>query len=296
MKNQTLYLSIPALALAALTLAAGQIQADDEAASTPPAAAAAAGRNGASVTRWAEGLAAPQGIAVGRTGDVFVVENGSGRVLRFSRDGKRRGVSADGLRAPAFALLLGGTLYVSERDGNSVAVISGRGVVSRLPGEVTDPLGLAPHDGGLLVVSHRKSIVERWGRNKGGLARVDAPPFLTPPSGAKYGWRDIAAGKDGAVYVTDEVSGSVLRRAPAGELTEWAKGLSSPSGLAFSPGGALYVTEEGNGRISRLAPDGTVSVVAEGLGKARDAAFLDARTLLVTDRAGGNLWKVTLPR
>ncbi|HVK04450.1 MAG TPA: hypothetical protein VM490_13315, partial [Armatimonadaceae bacterium] len=168
--------------------------------------------------------------------------------------------------------------------------------VTRLKREVVDPLGLAPTaDGSLLALSHRESVVHRF--PAGGGPRTEKP-FASPTGGAKYGWRDLAVGKDGAAYVTDELSNAVLVRKPGADaaFVPFATGLSSPSGLVFGPDGALYVTEEGTGRLSRLSADGkTVTVLAEGMGRARDASFLDARTLLVTDREGGAVWKVTLP-
>ena len=259
------------------------------------ASAEPTGKNGATVAKWADGLAAPHGLASAPGGDVVVVENGTGRLLRFGRTGERRGVLADGLRGPSFALALGGKIYVGERQGNAVAQIGGDGSVTRLGGEVTDPLGLAAQNGSLLVVSHRQSVVRRWAATKGGFTPVEAP-VLAPTGGAKYGWRDLAVTRDGTLLVTDEVSGAVLRRRPGGTLEAWAKNLSSPSGLAIGPKGDIYVTEEGGGRVSRIQPTGEVVSVAEGLGAARDALFLDERTLLVSDRAGGVVWKVVLPR
>ena len=62
----------------------------------------AAGRvtvNGAVVTKWAEGLAGPQGLTADGRGGVFVVENGAGRVRRFTADGKTSVVFLEGLKA-----------------------------------------------------------------------------------------------------------------------------------------------------------------------------------------------------
>ena len=258
-----------------------------------------AGKGGATVERWAGGLQAPQGIGRDVEGRVYVAENGSGRVLRFSRDGKQSEVYAEGLKAPSFALLSGATLYVAERTGNSVARIPAQGTVERLSGEVIDPLGLAfdpkkPAD--LFVVSHRQSLVRRFAAGDGGGLTLHADTVLSPRAGARYGWRDLAVAADGTLYVTDEISRAILRRKPGGELEPWVTELSSPSGLLLTSGGGLYVTEEGNGRVSHVAADGKVTVLAEGLGQARAAVLLDERTLLVTDRKGGDVWKVTLPR
>lgn len=269
-------------------------------AAAAPAAVDKASAGRATPVKWAEGLAAPQGLAVERAGTVLVVENGSGRVVRLDSAGKQAAVVAEGLKKPSWALFVGEMLYVAEREGNSVARIRPGRPLTRLTGEVIDPLGLAAdpkRPGGLLVVSHRESVVRAFapGPMVSGRLALEPAPFAAGAAGAKYGWRDIAAADDGTLYVTDEVGGAVLRRLPGGAFQVWAGGLSSPSGLTLSPRGELYVTEEGNGRLSRLGTDGKATVVAEGMGKAREVVFLDARTLLVSDREGGTVWKVTLP-
>jgi glucose/arabinose dehydrogenase len=256
-----------------------------------------AGREGVVVTKWAEGLGGPQGLARASNGEILVAEHDTGKVSRFDTAGKKLGVLSEGLLSPSWALFHEGALYVSERKGNSVARIAD-GKLSRLPGEVVDPLGIIrdpKNPRALLVLSHRESVVRRFlPESAAGSFKLDAEPVVTPKGGTKYGWRDLAFGKDGTLYVTDEVSRAILRRKPGGELTEWSTNLASPSGLAFDNQGRLYVTEEGNGRVSRVADDGSVTVLAEGMGAARAILFLDNRTMLISDRRGGAVWKVTL--
>lgn len=260
----------------------------------PPLGAQPSGNHGATVQKWAEGLSAPHGLALDAAGNVLVIENKSGRVLRFGRDGKQNGVVVQDLKAPSFAFTAGSVVYVGERSGNTIAQIAREGTVSRLQGEVVDPLGLATDaEGKLLVVSHRQSTVQRFTKANGVLS-LQARPWVIGAAGAKYGWRDLAVAPNGTLYITDELSGAVLRQTPNGTLEPWVTGLSSPSGLTIGPRGDVYVTEEGNGRLSRLTPDGKAVVVAEGLGQARDALFLNAQTLLVSDRAGGVVYKVVL--
>jgi glucose/arabinose dehydrogenase len=267
--------------------------------SMPAALGEPVGKEGSRVSRWAAGLAGPQGLATDGRGRVFVVENGAGRVTRFERDGTGATPLAKGLQAPAWALWMDGTLYVSERRGNSVARVDSSGAVTRLKGEIVDPLGLAPdpdRSGAFLALSHRQSRVFRFAPDPTtGELRCETEPVVTPAGGAKYGWRDLLLESDGTLYVTDEVGRAVLRRRPGMAMEEWVSGLASPSGLLRGPDGQLYLTEEGNGRLARVAPDGRLTVLAEGLGTARDALFLDARTLLVSDRSGGTIWRVTLP-
>lgn len=260
---------------------------------------------GVSVSVWATGLHGPQGLAFDDVATVYVVENGANRVARFDKNGKALGVLAEGLKAPAFALVAGNALFVGERDGNAVARIdTASGAVRRLAGQIVDPLGLCVHPNAprnLFVVSHRQSVVHQFAYaplGTDGVLRLLPAAFVSAAPGAKYGWRDLCIGADGTLYVTDELTGGVLRRRPGQDGGPWVKGLSSPSGLAEGPRGVLYVTEEGNGgRLSRLDPEtGTLTLLASGLGKAREVIFLEPTTLLVSDRGGGTIYKITLPQ
>jgi sugar lactone lactonase YvrE len=257
------------------------------------------GQGGVKVEKWAGDLAGAQGLARAANGEVWVAEHDAGRVSRFSANGKKLGILAEGLQSPSWVLTHLDGLLVAERKGNSVAHITAKGELTRLAGEVIDPLGLArdpSKSGALLVVSHRTSQVRRYAwdtTNK--KFTLEATPAVTPAEGAKYGWRDLATSPDGTIYVTDEVSNAILRRKAGGALEPWVEKLSSPSGLGFSPSGTLYVTEEGTGRVSRISAEGKAEVLAEGLGAARALLFLDAQTILVSDRRGGTVWKVTLP-
>lgn len=261
-----------------------------------PARAQAVGKSGATVERWAVGLAGPQGIVRTSAGEVLIAEHDEGRIARYDTSGKRLGVLADGLKSPSWILLHQGVLFVSERQGNSVARVEG-GSITRLAGEVPDPLGLAAdprRPGALLVLSHRLSQVRRFASGPDGTLVLEPAPVLAPEGGMQYGWRDVLATRDGTLYVTDELTRTVLRRPPGGQLAPWARYLGGPSGLALGPDGRVYVTEE-VGRVSRLRADGTPEVLAEGLGAARAILFLDRQSLLVTDRKGGAVWKITLP-
>jgi glucose/arabinose dehydrogenase len=286
-----------ACAVAALLVfsVASPAQAQAPAKKDAKAAAPKAGTK-AKLEKWATGLSGPHGLAQDAEGRVYVVESGANKVTRFSRDGKNPEAFAEGLKSPAFALFSDGTLYVSERKGDSVARIPAKGQVERLKGEVTDPLGLAldpKEKGRLLAVSHQRSLVMRFAPAAEGKLALQPEPVVSPAAGEEYGWRDLAAASDGTLYITDEEGGTVLRQSPGGKLEEWVKGLDSPAGLLLGANGEVYVTEEGKkGRLSRVGSDGKPTLVADGLGKARDVLLLEDGSMLVTDRAGGTVWRV----
>ncbi|MBW4698920.1 MAG: hypothetical protein KME03_13670 [Aphanocapsa lilacina HA4352-LM1] len=249
------------------------------------------------VSLWVGGLSKPQGLATNGT-FVCVVEQGTGRVLRYTLDGKNPTLFAQGLRRPSWALEMDGALYVAERDGNSLARVQA-GQLSRLDGKITDPLGVVKdpaRKGSLLVVSHRTGEVSRYAPDGKGNLKKEEPPVSMNPREATYGWRDIAVAPDGTTYVTDETDKGVYRWAPGEKPTLWAKGFSDPSGLALSPRGEVYVTDLGRGQLVRLDKQGKPTVVADKLGKPREALFIDESTLLVSDEAGGNVYQVRVSR
>jgi len=74
---------------------------------------------------------------------------------------------------------------------------------------------------------------------------------------------------------------------------QYAEGLSSPDGLAFSPAGMLYVAEESVGRISRIEVDGSITPFTTGLNSPEGITFDDDGNLyVVEDVAGGRLLRI----
>jgi sugar lactone lactonase YvrE len=81
---------------------------------------------------------------------------------------------------------------------------------------------------------------------------------------------------------------------PGYTATIYAEGLSSPDGLAFSPGGVLHVAEETAGEVSVISSTGQVTPVLTGLSNPEGIAFDDAGNLyVVEDVQNGRLIKRT---
>ena len=245
---------------------------------------------------WASGLADPHGMAVDADGNVVVTEYKSGRVVRFSPDGKPLGTVAENLKSPAWVTAAAKTLYVTERKANRLLRVAD-GKVEPVGQEVPEPIGVAFDDnsGRLYVVSHTTSrivsLASAAARSPGAME-----PFYAPEGGKRYGLRCAAVGPDGSLFVSDETDGRVLKLPAAGGAPEtWVQGLDDPAGLVFGPDGALYVADEGAGKVLRIGDDRKPVAVAEGLKKPRGLVFLPDGSLLVAERSSGTVYQVKAP-
>ena len=82
-------------------------------------------------------------------------------------------------------------------------------------------------------------------------------PFLTDLMNAT----SIAFDKDGQMYVSSRLEGTVYRVAPNGTMASYAEGMGVATGLAFDPKGDLYVGDR-SGTIFKIAPDRQIFVFA----------------------------------
>ena len=135
------------------------------------------------VEKLATGLSQPKGVAIGPDGTCFVSESGAGRVVKLS--GGRGETVLDGLQKPEGILVRGHLLYVVDAGSKE----------------------LIEYD---LASGARRTIASSL--------PVGAPPGVTPKflgpigtfSGPMGPFAAIAAGADGALYVSGDAEGSVL--------------------------------------------------------------------------------------
>src|SRR5208282_534551 len=71
----------------------------------------------------------------------------------------------------------------------------------------------------------------------------------------------IAFDKDGQMYVSSRLDGTVYRVAPNGTMASYAEGMGVATGLAFDHKGDLYVGDR-SGTIFKIAPDRSIFVFA----------------------------------
>jgi DNA-binding beta-propeller fold protein YncE len=68
--------------------------------------------------------------------------------------------------------------------------------------------------------------------------------------------------KDGVIYFSDGNSGKIFRFSEAGGIEEFAMGLDTPSGVAFSPDGNLLVADTGSHSIISIDESGGLQTIA----------------------------------
>ena len=171
----------------------------------------------------AEGLDQPYGVAVAPGGAIVTAELGAGRVL--SVEPGRTDVLASGLREPlGVAIGPGGRCWVSEAGAGRVVELKGGKGETVLDG-LSKPQGLLARGEVLVVVDAGAKELIEFDLERGErrcIARglpVGAPPGVTPKpigglppfTGPQGPFAGITAGPDGALYVSADAEGSVLR-------------------------------------------------------------------------------------
>lgn len=98
--------------------------------------------------------------------------------------------------------------------------------------------------------------------------------------------------EDGSLYVTrsgsrgQQMSVSIFRITPGGELSAFSGEIVNPTGIAFSPNGEMYVTSRMDGIVYRITSFNEVVPFARDLGVATGLAFDRAGRMYVGDRTG----------
>ena len=194
-------------------------------------------------------------------------------------------VYADGIpNARSLALSEHGTLFVGTRRSEVFAVEAGSapargGRVRQIARGLYMPNGVAWRDGALYVAEVNRVLryddIER---------HLDDPPKPAVvseafPSDAHHGWKYIAFGPDGYLYVPvgapcnicepdRDRYANIMRMKPDGSALEvYARGIRNSVGLAFEPGsGALWFTDNGRDMLGDdVPPDEINRAPAKGL-------------------------------
>jgi sugar lactone lactonase YvrE len=260
-----------------------------------PAAGVAAGHAELVATFDADAGELSEGVAVDKTGNVFVSLAPLGQLLKFapgSSDyevfGSIPGFTGEGAGLLGLAVDAPGNVYAAAQSTGSTGVWKfdrQTGNEALIPGteQMTFPNSLAFDKRGNLYVTDsftgfdgsdplgavyrigRDGTVEKWvestllgGTGELGLGVVGA-------NGISY--------RHGTIYVANSEKFSlmtipVLKDGSAGDISTLAQGfeLFVPDGIAVDVHGGVYVAVIGLSAIKRVNPDGSIDTIAEGAG------------------------------
>ena len=239
-------------------------------------------------------LNGPAGIAVDRSGNLYIAETENHRIRKVSADGVittaagtgTPGYSGDGgpaTSAPLFAptgvsLDSSGNLYFTEPGNREycsgrIRKVSAGGIITTVSGTA----GVCNYsgDGGRSTDAH-----------------------LSRPSG-------VAVDSFGSIYIADTNNGRIRKVSAIGIITTVAGGppgdggpatnaqLNYPTDVAVDASGNLYIVDSGDHRVRRVSADGIIATVAgtgspgySGDGGPATGAQLDTPVALAVDRFG----------
>ncbi|MGI8991286.1 MAG: IPT/TIG domain-containing protein [Bryobacteraceae bacterium] len=269
-------------------------------------------------------LGAPSGLAVDAAGNLWIGDEGNGRVRFVSAAGAISTV-ADQLSNPSGLALDGavgaGSVFIAEKSrdevrklspGAALVTVAGNGTTgfsgdlsSARSAQLQSPGSVAVDRAGTVYIADTGNHRVRRVNANGIISTVAGPPQLDAPRAL---WID----KDGNLYIADSGNNSVRKLTPQGSLTIVAGAgtdgfsgdggqaanaqLSRPRGVAVDPAGNVWVADTGNNRIRVVLPSGVIATVAGagqpgfgGDGGSSDTAQLNAPSALAAD-AGGAIW------
>lgn len=104
----------------------------------------------------------------------------------------------------------------------------------------------------------------------------------------------IAFDRKGNVFVADETSNSIYKITLAGVKTTFATGLNDPQGLARDRDGNLFVANRGTNSIVRITPTGVKSTAVSGVSGVTGLAFGPTGLLFATAANSGTVMRYNL--
>ena len=219
--------------------------------------------------------------------NLFIADQGGGRVLEVPADGGATITRASDLNQPSGVVVdSSDNLYVAEYEGRVLKYPAGGGdpiTLATLPRAYE----MAIDDAGTLYVPSVDSSNAIYTVQTDGSGHSLFSSAIESPTG-------VALGADGYLYVTDYNAGT-LSRMPLtdGNAVEVvASGLATPTGIDFGRDGNLYLAEASADRILSFEDgQGTGTAVTSGLSNpwgvaaAGDVLGLSAQTVAFTSTA-----------
>jgi serine/threonine protein kinase, bacterial len=235
------------------------------------------------------GVSQPEGLAVGPTGDLYLVSNQG--VLHYVS-----GATTDlplGSGGADVAVDQTGRVYLADYvDGKVLALAPGAQDPAELPfGRLEKPNAIAVDNAGDVYVADARNRVLK-------LAQNATSPTQLPFGDIKTSF-GVATDRSGSVYATDPYNNRVLKltsgSASAVELP--FGGVKGPTGIAVDNAGSVYVTfYGGGGKVLKLAAGTTnaTELPFTGLQKPWGIAIDTNGSVYVADHGANQVLKLTV--
>ena len=198
----------------------------------------------------------PGGIAVDKTGNVYLADSGNRLIRKISPQG-------------VVTTIAGNTHLVGSVDGIETAV------------SFDSPSGIAVDAAGNVFVADRGAHTVRKVRPSGLVTTIAGQTGLAGPTddmgpAARFSYPSgLAIDAAGTLYVAD-TGGHIIRKvSPAGQVTTLAgtvrnsgaadgtaASFNDPSGVAVDATGKVYVADSGNHTLREITPEGRVTTLA----------------------------------
>ena len=244
----------------------------------------------------ATGIVSPEGPAVDRAGNVFLVSRWTGRVVRVDPSGQVSDLVQTGGKPQSVALLESGDLLLADARNHALQRISPTGKVTTVAASVRGAPFLGPND---LVVAD-KGVVYMTDPGldmeaPGQIVRIeiDSGQTVVVAEGFRFP-NGVTITADGRfLFVSESVTHRILRF----EVKEQGRSLGPPEcfyqfadhhpdGIAFDADGNLLVAMCGGGTLEVISPRGVlVASIATGGRNTTNCVFGgdDFQTLYVTE-------------
>ena len=251
----------------------------------------AAGFGGDGASAAGAQLNTPTGVAVDKSGNIYIADSGNHRVRKIASDGSISTFAGNG--APGFAgdggaassaqlytpfglaVDASGNLYIAELGNNRVRKVSTAGTITTVAGNGTTAFS---GDGGQAVNAQL---------NYPQAVAVDAAGNIYIADTLNFRVRLVTAGGLIATIAGNGVAGYSGDLGPAA-----AAQISSPTGVAVDSAGSLYISD-GATRVRKVYSNGVIETIAgngavgySGDGGAAPNAQIDAPGGLAVDSSG----------
>jgi uncharacterized protein (TIGR03437 family) len=271
-------------------------------------------------------MVAPVAIAFDGSGNLFILQNGDGRIRKVDTKGKITTVAGNGIAGFAdtsdptkaqfnsptgLAVDSAGAIYVADAlnlrirkiAGNTVSSIAGNGVLSysgdngaATAAQLSGPRGVAVDPAGNLYIADTVNNAVRKVTKAGTITTLAGNGQPGNGTNQLNAPQAVAADAAGNVYVADTGNSRVLKISAAGAASTLAGNdqLYTPTGIAVDSAGNVYVADLSLNVVRKISAAGAVSTVSAGALNGPRAVAVDAAgNVYIADAGNNRIQRVT---